>query len=178
MMKYFAHLLVVGLMLPNVAMADTLRLPSDARIDVQVIDTLSLKKTEPSHDNVLLKPVVGQGAEHELPAHCLITADAQLVDGRARLSANTVTCIDMMGDTREIYSGDFSAAARESNGEFGIDVICTETNEQGCQRAQLPPTHVFQLELGQALAIEAQDNPSERLNEQRLQSSETSTPSN
>ncbi|WP_146742448.1 hypothetical protein [Onishia taeanensis] len=186
MMKRHVLLLAAGLTLPNLAMGDTLRLPSEARINVQVIDTLSLDQATPSRANVLLKPAVvresvdsptaadGQEASHELPSHCLITADARLVEGRIRLSANTLTCIGMMGDAREIYSGEFSAAAREANGDFGVDATCTASNEQGCQSAELRPAHAFQLELGQALVIEAQDNPSLRLNEQRLHSNKTS----
>jgi hypothetical protein len=180
MMKRHVLLLAASLILPSLAMGDTLRLPSQARIDVQVIDTLSLNQATPSRANVLLKPWVvrksvdspaavdGREASHQLPSHCLITADAHLVDGRIRLSANTLTCIDMMGDTREIYSGKLSAAAREANGDFGVTATCLASNAQGCQSVELRPAHAFQLELGQALAIEAQDNPSRRLNEQRL----------
>lgn len=172
MMKRYTYLLALSLFLPNLAMGDTLRLPSEARIDVQVIDTLRLEQAAPSRANVLLKPVVDQGAAHELPSHCLITADARLVEGRIRLSANTLTCIGMMGNVREIYSGELSAAAYEANGTFGVDASCTASNDQGCQRADLRPEHAFQLKLGKALAIEAQDNPSERLNEQRRQASD------
>ncbi|WP_192036777.1 hypothetical protein [Halomonas sp. YLGW01] len=169
MMKRYAYLLAVGLILPNLAMGDTLRLPSEARIDVQVVDTLELDRTSPDRANVLLKPVVRQDDPPPLPAHCLITADARLVEDRMRLSANTLTCIEVMGDTREIFSGELSAAAFDANGDFGVNATCTASDERGCQRAELRPAHAFQLELGQALSIEAQDNPSARLNEQRRQ---------
>ncbi|MAX31966.1 MAG: hypothetical protein CME72_02720 [Halomonadaceae bacterium] len=183
-LKRLALLLAPGLMLPSLAMGDTLRLPSEARLDVQVVDTLSLSQATPSQANVLLKPATGrrsgdspsnadgQEAAHALPSHCLITADARLVEGRIRLSANSLTCIGLMGDAREIYSGKLSAAAREANGDFGVEATCTASNEQGCQSVELRPAHAFQLELGQALAIEAQDNPSRRLNEQRLHADE------
>ena len=58
MMKRHALLLAASLILPSLAMGDTLRLPSEARIDVQVIDTLSLNQATPSRANVLLKRVV------------------------------------------------------------------------------------------------------------------------
>ncbi|WP_458527302.1 hypothetical protein [Onishia taeanensis] len=174
MIKRCAYLLAIGLIVPHLAMSDTLRLPSESRIAVQVIDTLMLDTATPSRANVLLKPVVDQGAMHALPAHCLITADARLVEGRMRLSANTLTCIGVMGDTREIFSDELSAAAYDADGEFGVDASCIASSDQGCQRAELRPEHAFHLKLGKALAIEAQDNPSQRLNEQRRRAGQAS----
>ncbi|MFD2190356.1 hypothetical protein [Pistricoccus aurantiacus] len=166
MIKRCLYLLAAGLAMPILAQGNTLNLPADATIDVHVIETLTLDTTTPEQADVLLQPIASQGATHQLPDYCLITATASLIDQQVRITANTLTCIEPTGDAPEIFSAEISATGRESNGDFGIDA-CTSMSNGACQSATLTPEHHFTLELGQALAIEPQDNPSARINEQR-----------
>lgn len=169
MIKTLACALLAGLALPAMAQP-TLSLPAEARIDVQVIDIISLDQDTPRLSNVLLRPVhrTSSSATHHLPDYCLITADAHLDDTRMQLSATTVTCIAAEGDTRQIFSGELSAAAFERDGGFGLDV-CTTSRDGQCIRAELTPAHVFQLSVGRDTEIAALENPSKQINEQRRQ---------
>lgn len=167
MLKTLACILLAGLAIPALAQT-TLSLPAEARVDVQVIDSVTLDQNTPELANVLLRPVarIGSSATHRLPDYCLITADARLVDQGMRLSTNTVTCIEAEGDNRAIFSGELSAAAFERDGGFGLDV-CTERRDGRCTSATLEPSHAFQLSIGRDTEIAELDNPAEEINEQR-----------
>ncbi|MFC3286333.1 hypothetical protein [Litchfieldella rifensis] len=168
MMKRCLAILVVGLTLPTLAMSDTLRLPADATIEVHVIDEVNLSRDTAELSDLLLQPVASEHARHQLPEHCLITADARLDDERVRIAAKTLTCIDTQGTSSEIFSGTLSASAIENDGSFAIDA-CLQAADDSCEHARLSPEHIFQLRLGSALELEAQDNPAARINEQRRQ---------
>lgn len=168
MIKRCLYLLAAGLAMPTLALGNTLHLPADATIDVHVIETLTLDATTPERADVLLQPIINQGATHQLPDYCLITATASLVDQQMRISTNTLTCIEPTGEAPEIFSDEISATGRESNGDFGVDA-CDSTSDGTCQSATLTPEHHFTLQLGRELTIEPQDNPSARINEQRRQ---------
>lgn len=168
MKRYLSTLLMVGLTLPQAAMSDTLRLPEDASFAVHVIDEAHLTRDTPTLSDLILQPVASQQADYHLPEHCLITADAQLEGERVRISAKTLTCIDTHGADSEIFSGKLSASAMESDGSYAVDA-CIEKLGSECERAELQPSHIFQLRLGRALALDPQDNPAARINEQRRQ---------
>ncbi|GGX90904.1 hypothetical protein GCM10007160_17960 [Litchfieldella qijiaojingensis] len=166
--RYLTSLLLVGLTLPMTAMSDTLRLPEDAAFEVRVIDDALLTQETPTLSDLLLQPVTSEHARYQLPSHCLITADARLEGERVRISAKTLTCIDTQGADSEIFSGELSAAGMESDGSYAVDA-CIDKVDDGCERAELRPSHVFQLRLGRELALEPKDNPAARINEQRRQ---------
>lgn len=168
MMKRCLAILLVGLTLPASALGDTLRLPADATIEVRVIDEVNLTRDAAEFSDLLLQPVAGDYASHQLPEYCLITADARLADERVRISAKTLTCIDTEGASSEVFSGTLSASAMENDGSYAVDA-CIQAFDDGCEHARLRPEHVFQLRLGSELALEAQDNPAARINEQRRQ---------
>lgn len=164
MIKTPASLLMMAaaLALPSLAMSDTLALPTDATLDVQVIDPLTLSAREPARDDLILHPVAGAGASHTLPEYCVMVGNARLDGERIRLTTEALTCIETDGSESEIYSGELSAAAYGADGDFGLPA---------CQdgECRLTPQDTFRLRLASDLAIEQQDNPSAEINAQRRQ---------
>ncbi|MFW6346681.1 MAG: hypothetical protein ACOC0M_10190 [Halomonas sp.] len=154
-------LLLGALLAPSLAFADTLELPTDARIEMQVIEPLVLDDDTPEREDVLLRPVADGGGTHQVPDHCVVVGEARLDGDRIRLTTDTITCIDAEADDSHIFSGEISAAAYEE-GDFGIDA---------CQdgRCELSPDHGFELQLARDLAIEEEENPSEEINIERRQ---------
>lgn len=155
-------LLLAALMISPLAFGATLELPSDARIEVELIDTLVLDQEEPRRDNILLRPVADGRGTHQLPDHCVMTGDARLEGERLRVTTSSVTCIATDGGDSDIFSGEMSAAAYETDGSYGLDA---------CQggRCELTPAHGFELRLASDLVIEEQENPSAQINERRRQ---------
>lgn len=169
MLKVLVCVLLAALATPTLAARDTLHLPADVRIDVQVIDRVTLDQRSPDVANVLLHPAQREpsSATQQLPHYCLITADAQLEETRVRLTTRSVTCIEAEGEQRKIFSGTLSAAAFERDGGFGLDV-CSGQNGQ-CTSATIGPDHTFQLSISRDTEINALTNPSEEINKRRRQ---------
>ncbi|CAM3564794.1 hypothetical protein [Halomonas lysinitropha] len=163
MIKTHATVLMAAMLaMPTLAMSDTLELPTDATIDVQVIDDLTLSAQTPEHEDLLIHPVADGNASHTLPEYCVLIGDARIDGERIRLTTQSLTCIETDGGDSEIYSGEISAAAYGSDGDFGL-AACQDGN------CHLTPEQSFQLRLASELAIEQQDNPAARINEQRRQ---------
>ncbi|MDR9439939.1 MAG: hypothetical protein RI841_10685 [Halomonas sp.] len=163
MIKTQASLLMAAVLaMPTLAMSDTLELPADATVDAQVIDVLTLSPQAPEHDDLIIHPVAGGDASHALPEYCVLIGDARLDGERIRLTTQSLTCIETDGSESEIYSGEISAAAYDTDGAFGI-AACQDGN------CRLTPEQTFQLRLASDLAIEQQDNPAAKINEQRRQ---------
>lgn len=161
MIKTHASLLMAAMLaMPTLAMSDTLELPADATVDVQVIDVLTLSAQAPERNDVVLHPVADGDASHALPEYCVLIGDARLDGERIRLTTQSLTCIETEGSESEIYSGEISAAAYDTDGNFGL-AACQDGN------CRLLPEQTFQLRLASDLAIEQQDNPAARINEQR-----------
>lgn len=156
------RLLAATLLMPCLALADTLELPADARIEVHVIDTLQLDPETPRQDDILLSPVANGSGSHQLPEYCVMIGNARLDDERILVSTQALTCIETEGGESEIFSGEISAAAYESDGSYGVDA-CRDS------RCSLPPERGFELRLASPVEIEEQENPAARLNEQRRQ---------
>lgn len=169
MVKKRVCALLAGLAMPALA-AESLSLPADARVDVQVVARVTLDRNAPDRADVLLRPVSREqsSAMHRLPNHCLITANAQLEGQQVRLTTQSVTCIETEGNRRAVFSGELSAAAFERDGGFGLDV-CTDDQDGECVRAVIEPDHHFQLNIGRDTEISALENPSEEINERRRQ---------
>ncbi|MGJ7457574.1 hypothetical protein ACR80S_06065 [Halomonas sp. MA07-2] len=162
MTKTPAILLLAALFTPSLALAATLELPAEARLEVQVIDSLILDQDAPRLDDILLRPVVNGQGSHELPSHCIMVGDALIEGERVRITVKSVTCIATDGGDSEIYSGEMSAAAFGADDSFGI---------AACEgpRCEITPEHTFELRLASELSIEEQENLSERINIQRRQ---------
>ncbi|SEK87690.1 hypothetical protein [Halomonas daqiaonensis] len=163
MIKTHASLMIAAVLaMPPLAMSDTLELPADATVNVQVIDELTLSEQTPERNDLLIHPVADGDASHTLPEYCVLIGDARIDDERIRLTTQSLTCIETDGSESEIYSGEISAAAYDSDGDFGLAACqngtCRLTREQ-----------TFQLRLASDLAIEQQDNPAAEINEQRRQ---------
>lgn len=175
MLKPFVYVLLAALAMPVLAAPGTLHLPTDARIDVQVIDRVTLDQSTPEVANVLLRPAQREQSSttHQLPHYCLITADAQLKGARARLTTQSVTCIETEGEQREIFSGELSAVAFERDGDFGLDV-CNERQDGQCTHAVIVPDHTFQLNISRNTELNALTNPSEETNKRRRQANSES----
>lgn len=151
------------LLLPLSASAETLSLPADADVAMQVVDDLTLEGGDMRRDDILLRPVADLAdATHELPEYCVVVGDARQEGDRLRISAKSLTCIETDDSDSDIFSGDISAAAYELDGSYGL-ASCS------AGRCELPADHVFHLRLAHALEIEEQDNPSARVNAQRRQ---------
>ncbi|MBB3189337.1 hypothetical protein [Halomonas cerina] len=164
MIKPLALLLATALV-PSLAMSDTLELPADAEITVQVIDTLTLDNATPRHDDIVLRPVANSDARHRLPDYCVVIGDAQRDGERIRLTTKALTCIETEGSESEIYSGEFSAGAYDRDGHFGLDACQAE-------RCTLRPEHHFTLRLASPIRIEEQVNPSAEINAERRRADE------
>lgn len=160
MIKTPTTLLLAALLAPSLAFAATLELPADAYLEAQVIDRLVLDEETPRQDDILMRPVSEGYGSHQLPDHCVMVGDARLDGERIRLTTNAVTCIATDGSDSEIYSGEMSAAAYDSDGAFGI-AACSDG------RCELDPDHSFELRLASGLTIEQQENPSEQINVRR-----------
>lgn len=155
--------LLLGLLLaPSLALADTLELPADARLEVQLVESLTLDADTPRQDDILLRPVANGSGSHQVPDYCVMVGGAQLDGERIRLTTSSITCIDTEGSDSHIYSGEISAAAYDNDGNFGIDA---------CQDGlcKLSADYGFELQLASDLAIEEQANPSEQINIERRQ---------
>lgn len=159
MIKPLALLLATTLV-PSLAMSDTLELPADAEVEVQVIDTLTLDAATPRHDDIVLRPVAGSDARHRLPAYCVVVGDAQRDGERIRLTTKALTCVETAGSESKIYSGEFTAGAYGQDGSFGLGVCEAD-------RCTLRPEHRFTLRLTRPIRIEQQANPSAELNAER-----------
>lgn len=158
-------LAALGLLaLPATGVADTLELPADARVAVTLIDHLSLDSDQAGRDDILMQPVSSDDeATHALPEYCVLVGDARLDGERIRLTADALTCIETEGGDSEIYSGELSAAAYESDGSYGVVATCDEG------RCELSPDTPFLLQLASELTLEEQPNPSAEINRQRRQ---------
>lgn len=166
MIKIPLRLLASFLMFPSLALAETLTLPDDASLEVQVIDGLQFDQDTPRHNDIAMRPVAEGSGSHRLPDFCVIIGDAMIDGERVRITTKAVTCIETEGGNSEIYSGEIAASAFDGDGNYGIN-----TCEQG--RCHLGPDQGFDLRLSSAVSIEQQENPSARLNEQRRQTDGT-----
>ncbi|MBB3229480.1 hypothetical protein [Halomonas stenophila] len=155
-------LMVASLALPSLAMGDTLELPADAQVEMEVVDDLVLDAQTPRRDDIVLRPVDGGDGSHQLPDHCVVIGDAQRDGERIRLTTHALTCIEAEGGDSEIYSGELTAGAYDSDGRFGI-AACDD------DQCRLAPGDSFLLTLTSPLRIEQQANPSAELNVERRQ---------
>jgi hypothetical protein len=155
-------------MLPSLALAETLALPDDTSVKVQVIEGLQLDQDTPRQDYIAMRPVADGSGSHQLPTFCVLIGDAMIDGERVRISTKALTCIETDDGDSEIYSGEIAASAYGADGSYGIGAC-----EEG--RCALGPDSGFELRLSSALAIEQQDNPSAHINEQRRQADGTGT---
>jgi hypothetical protein len=162
MTKLPFRLLAPFLMLPSLALAEVLTLPDGASVEVQVIDGLQLDQDTQRQDDIAMRPMPEGNGSHQLPAFCVLIGDAMIDGERVRITTKALTCIETDDGDSEIYNGEIAASAYDSDDSYGI-AAC----EEG--RCDLGPDQGFELRLNNALAIEQQDNPSARLNEERRQ---------
>lgn len=142
------------------AVADSLELPAQARIDVSIIEGIDLDASGQRLDDVMLKPAADAEGRTDLPHYCVLIGDAKRDGQRLRITTEALTCVETDGGESHIYSGELIAGAYDEDGQFGIDA-CTDS---GCR---LDADRVFQLELTEPLAIEQMPNPSAELNAER-----------
>lgn len=143
--------------------AESLVLPSDATVLVQVVDSVEVSANDSRMDDLLLRPAGEHTAtSHTLPEYCVVVANARPEGERLRISTQSLTCIETDGSDSNIYSGEISAGAYELDDSYGL-AVCNSG------RCELTPEHSFILKLASRLEISEQDNPSARINEQRRQ---------
>lgn len=158
---WFTVLAAPILAMPLYAAEETLSLPNNATIGVEFVEAIAFSEGETRKESILLRPSQYSEASHSLPEYCVLIGDAQLSDDRLRITAHDVTCIETDNADSAIFSGAISASAYDSDGEYGL--AC---NDNPCST---PSGRDFLLTLSEALEIEAQDNPSAEINEQRRQ---------
>ncbi len=139
----------------------TLSLPYEATVGVEVVEELTFESNRARLNNILLHPAQAAGASHSLPEYCVMVGNAQLVDGRIRVTTQETTCIETHDADSDIFTGEFSASAYAEDGQYGI--ACEGTP------CSLSPGKTFLLTLDQRVEIQELDNPSEELNQQRQQ---------
>ncbi|ATJ83218.1 hypothetical protein ACFPTY_09410 [Halomonas beimenensis] len=161
-------LMATALLLPSLALGDTLELPADARVEMEVVDDLVLDAETPRRADVVLRPVADGAGSHQLPDYCVVIGDAQRDGERIRMTTQALTCIEAEGGDSAIYSGELTAGAYDSDGGFGIaacdDGVC-----------RLTPADRFMLTLTHPVSIEQQANPSAEINERRRQHEQDDT---
>lgn len=162
---WLSALSVSLLALPLNAAGATLTLPSDARIGVEVINTLSLSASTPEHNEILLHPAEVAGTTHTLPDYCVLVANARFENQRVRITTQDATCIKATSNESEVFSGEISAAAYAEDGSYGLPC-----GDNGCT---LKPGQGFLLRLSEDVAIEAQENVSAKINQERRQADGT-----
>jgi hypothetical protein len=161
MPQILASLLATALLIPALALGDTLELPEDAEVEFEVIDRLTLEGNDEVGD-IVLRPVPEGTGSHSLPEYCVATGDARRDGDRVRLTAHALTCIETDGSDSAIYSDEVSASGFDLEGGFGI-AACDDG------RCELAPGDGFLLRFGDEIAIEQQANPSAEINERRRQ---------
>ncbi|MCL7929007.1 hypothetical protein [Halomonas llamarensis] len=158
---WFAALATPLLALPLYAAEDTLSLPDNATIGVELVDAIAFSDGESRKESILLRPSHYSDASHVLPEYCVLIGDAQMSDDRLRITAHDVTCIETDNADSAIFSGAISASAYDSDGQYGLtcdkDECVTSSGRS------------FSLTLSEALEVKAQDNPSAEINEKRRQ---------
>ncbi|MYL24386.1 hypothetical protein [Vreelandella massiliensis] len=160
---WFTALAAPFLAMPLYAAEETLTLPNNATVGVEFVETIAFDEGETRQDSILLRPSDHDNASHTLPEYCVLIADAQLSDNRMRITAHDVTCIETDNEDSAIFSGAINASVYDSDGQYGL--ACDN------DRCATSPGRSFLLTLSEVLEIEAQDNPSAEINEQRRQAS-------
>ncbi|MDR5867100.1 hypothetical protein [Halomonas koreensis] len=153
-------LMATALTLPGLAAADTLSLPADARVEMALVDELVLDAETPRLNDVVMHPVADGRGSHDLPDYCVVVGDAQRDGDRIRVTTEALTCIEAEGGDSEIYSGELTAGAYDTDGDFGIAACDAD-------RCRLTPDDRFVLTLTRPVSIEQQANPSAEINERR-----------
>ncbi|GGC83451.1 hypothetical protein [Vreelandella lutescens] len=146
---------------PLHAEESTLKLPSGAKVGVEVVEALSFDSNQTRYTDILLHPKQANGTTHSLPEYCLLVANAQLNGDRIRITTQDATCIETHDSESAIYSGDFAASAYAEDGQYGL--AC---DSGACS---LEPGQTFILALEESIHIEAQGNPSAEINATRRQ---------
>ncbi|MFC7367793.1 hypothetical protein [Vreelandella zhaodongensis] len=144
---------------PLLADDQTLSLPSGANIGVELIEEFSFSDDQSRHQAILLHPTEADGATHELPKYCILVANAQLTNGRIRITTQDATCIETHDAESNIFTGAFEASAYGEDGQYGLacdDASCT-----------LSPGQAFLITLDESINIDAQNNPSAEINAAR-----------
>ncbi|MFG6179001.1 hypothetical protein ACGTN6_17330 [Halomonas sp. THAF12] len=160
MIKTARLLLATSLLLPSLALGDTLSLPADARVEMALVDDLLLDADTPSRNDVVMRPVQGGKGSHHLPDYCVVTGDARREGQRIHITTHALTCIEAQGGESAIFTGELTAGAYDEDRDFGI---------AACQdgRCRLTPNDTFLLTLTRPLSVEQQANPSAEINERR-----------
>lgn len=139
----------------------TLTLPNQATVGVEVVEALTFAANQERLNDILLHPAQAPNTSHSLPEYCVIIGNAQLNNGRIRITTENATCIETNNTDSNIFSGDFVSSAYGEDGQYAI----------ACEGSPctLSPGQTFVLTLDEAVDIVEQDNPSAELNRRRQQ---------
>ncbi|RUR27371.1 hypothetical protein ELY33_15850 [Vreelandella andesensis] len=158
---FLTALIGTALATPLLAAEQALTLPKGASVGVEVIEKLAFTGSQARHEGILLHPTQTDSASHELPEYCVLVANAQLTNGRIRITTQDATCIETHDTESAIFTGEFSAGAYATDGQYGL--ACDESN------CSLSPGQAFVVTLDKNVDINAQDNPSAEINAARRQ---------
>ncbi|AZM96052.1 hypothetical protein [Vreelandella venusta] len=156
---FLTALLGTALATPLLAAEQTLTLPKGASVGVEVIEEFAFSDSQSRYEAILLHPTQAGGASHQLPEYCVLVANAQLTNGRIRITTQDATCIETHDAESAIFTGSFSAGAYAADGQYGL--ACDEPS------CTLSPGQAFVVTLDEDIDINAQDNPSAEINAAR-----------
>lgn len=135
------------------------QLPVETVLSVQVLVDKPISQGE-TLTHLLLKPT-GSETGATLPERCLLSADAEIQNGKVELHVNRALCVEPNG---HIFNGVVDAHAINSAGTRGITEACQST---ACNQAQLQAGVNYRLKLNKTADIALVVNQMEQVNIQR-----------
>ena len=162
MKRLLTSVALLGACLPAFAetsAAEGYQLPTDTVLKVQVLIDKNISQGE-TVSHLLLKST-GTETGATLPERCLLSADAEINDGKLSLHVNRALCVEPNG---HIYDGVMDAVAINNAGKLGIQEACVGSS---CNKAVLQAGVDYRLKLKNSADIALVVNQMEHINIQR-----------
>lgn len=135
------------------------QLPMDTVLKVQVLVDKSISKGE-KVSHLLLKST-GSETGATLPERCLLSADAEIDNGKLSLHVNRGLCVKPNG---QIFDGVMDAVMINADGALGTTEPCASA---ACNQATLQAGTDYRLKLQKSANIALVVNQTEQINIQR-----------
>lgn len=162
MKRLLTSVALLGACLPAFAessAAEGYQLPTDTVLKVQVLIDKSISQGE-TVSHLLLK-ATGSETGATLPERCLLSADAEIDNGKLTLHVNRALCVEPNG---HIFDGVMDAVVINNAGSQGISEPCVGSS---CNKAVLQAGVDYRLKLQQSADIALVVNQTEQINIQR-----------
>ena len=162
MKRLLTSVALLGACLPAFAensAAQSYKLPTDTILKVQVLTDKSITQGE-DISHLLLKST-GTETGASLPEHCLMSANAEIRNGKLAMEVTRALCVESNG---HIFDGVMDAAAINNLGQPGLNEPCTGSS---CSQAVLQAGVEYRLKLNKSADIALVINQAEQINIQR-----------